>query len=165
MAISIRAGGSVWRRCLLCHLAKFIPLTCSLEKAAGVGQKNEIRVGAVPILPAHKQAAPRWSCTLCLPRCQGCAGAGVRLLLQRSLIPAYPCPWWCGIRGFPDFPSVTSIGPLCPWVVFAFLSRERAGETLPFVSGCSLISHAALLLFASMAKRKAAFAGEVHSWL
>lgn len=33
MAISIRAGGSVWRWCLLCHLAKFIPLTCSLEES------------------------------------------------------------------------------------------------------------------------------------
>lgn len=102
-------------------------------------------------------------CTLCFPKCQGCAGAGVRLFLQCSLIPASPCLCWCEIRGFPAFPSVTSIGPLCPWVEFAFLSQERAGETLPFVSGCSLISHSALLLFASMAKRKAPFAGEVHS--
>lgn len=87
----------------------------------------------------------------------------MRLLLQRSLVPACPCLCCCEIRGFPAFPSVTSIGPLCPWVVFAFLSQERAGEALPLVSGCSLISHAELLLFASVAKRKEAFAGEVHS--
>lgn len=170
MAISIRAGRSVWSRCLLCHLAKFIPLTCSLEESCRSQAEKRDQGWGSPNTeqspwPAHKQAAPRWLCTLRLPKCQGCAGAGALLFLQRSLIPAYPCPCWCEVRGFPAFPSVTSIRPLCPWVVFAFLSQECAGEMLPFVSGCSLISRAVLLLFASMAKRKAAFAGEVHSWL
>lgn len=105
------------------------------------------------------------SSTLRFPGCQGSAGAGMRLFLQCSLIPAHPCLCFCEIRGFSAFPSVTSIGPLCPWVVFAFLSREPAGETLLLLSGGSLISRAALLLFASVAKREAALAAEVHSQL
>lgn len=104
-------------------------------------------------------------CNRYFPKCQCCGEAGVQLFLQCLLDPAYPCLRRCEIRGFPAFPSVTSIRLLCPWVLFAFLSQERAGEMLPFVSGCSLISHAVCLLFAPMAKIKAAFTGVVHSWL
>lgn len=114
--------------------------------------------------PADRQHLA-WPRNLYFPKCQGCVETDVQLFLRCLLDPADPCLCRCEIRSFPAFPSVTSIGPLCPWVVFAFPSQERAGETLPFISGCSLISHAMRLLFAPMAKIKAAFAGVVHSWL
>lgn len=101
------------------------PSPAPWDKAAGVRRTRRAGLGQSWLC-----AQPVGS-TLCSPGCQGCAGAPVRLFLQRSLVPARPCPCCCEIRGSPAFPSVTSIGPLCPWVLFAFLSRGRAGETLP----------------------------------
>jgi len=154
-------------RCLCCHLEKFILLTCSLEEKCRscAGKRARSSPSIVLSLSWHADRQHlAWPCNLYFPKCQGCAEAGMQLL-QCSLDPVYPCLCCCEIRGFPAFLSVTSTGPLCPWVLFAFLSQEHVGETLLFISGCSLISHAVRLLLAPMAKINAAFAGVVCSRL
>lgn len=137
-----------------------------LRKLQELGRKAGLRLGRSQYCGQHADRQHlAWPCNLYFLKCQGSMEAGVRLFLQHSLVPVYPCTCQSEIRGFPAFPSVTSIGSLCPWVVFAFLHQERARETLLFVSSCSLISHTVRLLFAPMPKTKAAFAGVVHSWL
>lgn len=128
-----------------------------LGRKAGLGL-GQCRCCAQPL--AGTGTGSTWPCNLYFPKCQGCAEAGAQL---GSIDPACPCR--CEIGGFPAVPSVTSIRALCPWVAFAVPSQERAGEMLAFVSGCSLTSHAACLLFAPTAQIKAAGAGVVPSWL
>lgn len=167
MDIPDRAGCSVW---LSTFTVPWQSSSLSLapgKKAAGVGQESRLRAGTVQILCRvcdwHTNGQHlNWLCRLYFPKCWGCAEAVVQLFLQRLLNPADPCSCWCEIMGFTAFPSVTSMRPVCPWMVFAFLSQEHTGETLPFIS---LFSHTVCLLFAPMAKIKAAFACVVHSWL
>lgn len=97
-----------------------------------------------------------WPCNLYFLKCQGCLEAGVRLFLQHSLVPVYPCMCQCEIRRFPAFPSVTSIGSLCPWVVFAFPHQERRRDAPARLGLLTDFPHCALAI-CSYAKNKSCF--------
>lgn len=96
------------------------------------------------------------ACDLYFEKCQGCDGVAVWLLLRRSLDPVPP--WQCDDRGFPALPSVTSIQTALSLGGVCFSELGVCRRDL-LTSVCLLPSYTVHLLFASMAKIKAAFPG------
>lgn len=122
------------------------------KKAAELGQKRELAAvsggGAAPLLRLLL------ACDLYFEKCQGCDGAAVLLLLRRS--PDTVPPWRCDDRGFPALPSVTSIQTALSLGGVCF-SELRACQRDLLASVRLLLSYTVHLLFAPMAKIKAAF--------
>lgn len=119
MAISTRAGCSVWVRRLLCHLAKLIPLTCSLEKKLQEsGRKVRSGLGQCHSSEPSTRTGSTWLHPL-LPEMSGLCRSGRAALSPALTHPCVPLPVLLWNQGLPS-PSLShlhrttlSLGGIC----------------------------------------------------